>query len=146
MFPGLRPLAVPVVRFGWPVLVPCRSCLLPWSSPVSFGRFSPVRLKQTGAPTQEPVFSGIPLRFSLIYFAVDHLAFELEDDNNILLDDVADCEYASFYNCLLNVCEHLVSVRKSHDVTCDESKHVQRCSLRSFQLCFIDHDIIGERT
>ena len=126
--------------------------------PSFFVRFSPVRLKQTGAPTQEPVFSGIPLRIlpssflrhclrpSHLLCSADQLAFELEDDNNILLDDVTDCEYASFYKLSLNVWEHLMSVRKSHDVTCDESEHVQRYSLRSFQLCFIDYDIIGERT
>ena len=32
---------------------------------------------------------------------------------------------------------------KSHDVTCVESEHVQRFSLLSFQLCFIDHDLVG---
>ena len=50
-------------------------------------------------------------------------------------------EYASFHQSSLNVWEH----HMSHDVTCEESEHVQRCSLRSFQLRFIDHDIVGER-
>ena len=36
---GLRLLALPVGRSGWPVLVPCRSWLFPWSSPVSSGVF-----------------------------------------------------------------------------------------------------------
>ena len=37
---GLRLLALPVGRSGWPVLVPCRSWLFPWSSLVSSGMFS----------------------------------------------------------------------------------------------------------
>ena len=50
---GLRFLALPVGRSGWPVLVPCPLSLLVVSLVVScfFGCVSSLRLKRTGAPT-----------------------------------------------------------------------------------------------
>ena len=64
---GLRLLALPVGRSGWPVLVPCRSWLFPWSSLVSSGVFSvsseaglAFRLEGTD-PRTVHIFGQVPL-------------------------------------------------------------------------------------
>ena len=63
--PGLRLLALPVGRSGWPVLIPCRSWLFPW---FFLGWL-------TRAPSKALALSGTPLRTTLwsftclLYFA-----------------------------------------------------------------------------